>query len=31
MDVVKNIQGQPAEGQWLSPEIRITAVRPVNR
>jgi peptidyl-prolyl cis-trans isomerase A (cyclophilin A) len=27
MDVVRIIQKQPAEGQWLTPEIRITEVR----
>jgi peptidyl-prolyl cis-trans isomerase A (cyclophilin A) len=26
MDVVKKIHGQPVEGQWLTPEIKITTV-----
>jgi peptidyl-prolyl cis-trans isomerase A (cyclophilin A) len=28
MEVVRAIQEQPAEGQWLAPEIKITEVRP---
>ena len=31
MDVVRKIQAQPAEGQWLNPEIQIVEVRAIVR